>query len=70
MAEFCLDCFNKYLIKQGRKVSEKDVILSDDWCEQCAAWKPCVVVVTPKTLSGRIERAYNITKSLSGRSFR
>ena len=33
MAEFCLDCFNKYISK--KKVTEKDVIMDYDLCEEC-----------------------------------
>lgn len=61
MAEFCLDCLNKY-INSSKPLKEKDVILIDDWCEQCQKRKPCVVVIKPKTFRGRMERKYNIIK--------
>ena len=63
MAEFCLSCFNKYMIENSKPLKERDVILCDDWCEECKAWKPCVVMLKPKTFGSRIKRRYNITKS-------
>ena len=42
MAEFCLDCFNKYWKKN---LTINDVNLSEDFCEGCDEYKPCVVTV-------------------------
>ena len=62
MAEFCLDCFNKLINQNGKPLTEKDVILSNDRCEECQMCKLCVVVIKPKNFTGRIKRKYNITK--------
>jgi len=40
MAQFCLDCLNKL---DGTKITEADVILLDDLCEECGKVVPCVV---------------------------
>ncbi len=40
MAEFCLDCLNKL---NGTKRTEDDVILQEDFCEECGKLVPCVV---------------------------
>ena len=42
MAEFCLDCFNK---TNGTKLTDKDVIMEDDFCEGCSKVKPCVMAI-------------------------
>ena len=59
MAEFCLDCVNKYVMDDKEVLKEKDVILSIDWCEGCEAWKPCVVVIKPETFRELVKRIYN-----------
>ncbi len=43
MAEFCLDCMNKYDVLGKDKLTKKDVVLADDFCEGCGEIKPCVV---------------------------
>jgi len=48
MAEFCLDCFNKYF--SDKKVTEKDVIVDIDLCEECGEWKPCVIRTKEKNI--------------------
>ncbi len=40
MAEFCLDCLNKL---EGTQFTEDEVILMDDFCEECGKNVPCVV---------------------------
>lgn len=40
MAEFCLRCLNRM---DGTRLTEKDVILLDDFCEGCGRVVPCVV---------------------------
>ena len=44
MAEFCLECFNKIW---NRNLSENQVSLSNDFCEECGQYKPCVMKVHP-----------------------
>ena len=58
MAEFCLDCFNKYITDNGKTLKEKDVILIDDWCEGCQQHKPCVAVIRPRTFRERIKKTF------------
>ncbi len=41
MSEFCLDCLNKL---DGTQLTEADVILQDDLCEECGKVVPCVVL--------------------------
>ena len=45
MAEFCLDCMNKFY---KEKLTEKDVVLEMDLCEECGEWKPCIVKIKQK----------------------
>lgn len=40
MAEFCLDCLNKL---DGTHLTEADVVLLYDVCEECGKVVPCVV---------------------------
>ena len=49
MAEFCLDCFNRL---NDTKLTDKDVVLEEDFCEGCSQIKPCVIAIEkkPKTL--------------------
>ena len=49
MAEFCLECFNKYEMNGKNKLTEKDVIMSNDFCEGCAEFKPCVIRIKKRT---------------------
>ena len=44
MAEFCLDCYNKYF-GEKEQLSAKDVIMDYDLCEECGQWKPCVISI-------------------------
>ena len=48
MAEFCLDCFNKYF--SDKQLTEKDVIMDIDLCEECGEWKPCVIRIKEKNI--------------------
>ena len=43
MAEFCFECFKKYI---DEYVSEEDVVLKEDFCEECQCRKPCVISIT------------------------
>lgn len=59
MAEFCLDCFNKYVLPDGyRKRTEKDVTLSDEpeLCEGCGEMKHVVLADHPKPFCRRLFR--------------
>lgn len=53
MAEFCLDCFNEYF--SDKKVTEKDVIMDYDLCEECGEWKPCVIRIKEKNIFKRLK---------------
>lgn len=48
MAEFCLECMNKYLMEENNQLTEKDVTMSIDLCEGCGKWKPCVITIKNK----------------------
>lgn len=52
MAEFCLDCMNKYAV--DKKLTKKDVIMDIDLCEGCTEFKPCVIVIKEKNIKKRI----------------
>ncbi len=43
MAEFCLDCINKYILNNNEYLTEKDVVTDIDLCESCKELKPCVI---------------------------
>ena len=45
MAEFCIDCMNKYILSSGKKLTEKEAVTEPDLCEGCGEWKPCVIVI-------------------------
>ena len=40
MAEFCLDCLNEL---DGTHLTEADVVLAEDFCEECGKVVPCVM---------------------------
>ncbi len=40
MAEICLDCMNEL---DGTQLTEADVILEEDFCEECEQFAPCVM---------------------------
>ena len=46
MSEFCLECLNKYVEK---KLTEKDVKLSEDLYEECGEWKLRVIAITKRS---------------------
>ena len=50
MAEYCLNCFNKYFTEENEALTEKNVILKEDLCEGCGEIKPCVMRIKTKTL--------------------
>ena len=45
MAEFCIDCMNKYILSSQQRLTENEVVIEDDFCEGCGEWKPCVIVI-------------------------
>ena len=55
-AEFCLDCFNKYISK--KEVTEKDVIMDYDLCEECGEWKQCVIIIKEKNIFKKVNRFF------------
>ncbi len=48
MAEFCLDCMNKYIGSDGKRLLYSEVDLDIDFCEGCGEWKKCVVGIQRK----------------------
>ena len=52
MAEFYLECFNKYF--SDEKLTEKDVVMDDDLCEECGEWKSCVIKIRKRSIFKRI----------------
>lgn len=55
MAEFCLDCFNKYI--SDRAYTEKDVIMDFDLCEECEEWKLCVIKIRERSIFKRVKNS-------------
>lgn len=51
MAEFCLKCFNEL---NGTHYKPNQVWLEEDFCEGCADWRPCIVLLRPKPLLRRL----------------
>lgn len=45
MAEFCLECTNKYLMEENNQLTEEDVTMDMDFCEGCGEWKQCVITI-------------------------
>ena len=43
MAEFCLDCLNKFIGDEKERLAEDDVVMDWDFCEECEKWKMCVI---------------------------
>ena len=54
MAEYCLECMNKYIMEEHEQLTERDVKLGFDLCEGCEKFKPCVIAIKKKTLIRRI----------------
>lgn len=50
MAEFCIDCLNKYHFENDFKITEKDVTLSMDFCEDCGLYKQCVITIKKRII--------------------
>lgn len=43
MAEFCLECLNKYIMPEDKPMKKKNAVFELDLCEGCGEWKPCVI---------------------------
>lgn len=48
MADFCLDCYNKFVATDKDKATEENAIMQWDICEGCGKNKPCVIYVKTK----------------------
>lgn len=48
MAEICLECLNKSFYENKKELTEKDVIMDWDLCEDCGEWKMCVIRIKRK----------------------
>ena len=67
MAEYCLECFKKYIAtEEFAYLTEKDAVCIPDYCEGCGEWKPCVVRIKERSLRKRFTngcfRTYNRIK--------
>ena len=51
MAEFCLKHFNEMF---DENLTEKDVVLEMEFCEECGDIKPCVISIRRKTLFSKL----------------
>ncbi len=60
MAEFCFECFKKYI---DEFVTEEDVILKEDFCVECACRKPCVISITPAYAQKSVNGEFPLTSS-------
>ncbi len=61
MAEFCLECFQRFV---DENVTRKDVILMRDFCEECACIKPCVLMLKKRYMRKIAEKeGYPLSKS-------
>ena len=47
MAEFCINCFNKY---HRTHYCAGEISVQEDFCEGCGKWCPCVVKLQPRPL--------------------
>lgn len=45
MAEFCLECLNKYIMPENEQLTKEDVATDVDFCEGCGEWKECVISI-------------------------
>ncbi len=50
MAEFCLECMNKYEVTKGYKLKRSEVLCAEDLCEYCGKIKPCVSIVKRRAM--------------------
>ena len=45
MAEFCLECLNKYIMPENEQLTEEEVTMDLDLCDCCGQWKECVISI-------------------------
>ncbi len=55
MAEFCLECLNKYIMPEDKPLKEKNAVFSYKLCEGCGEWKLCVIGKSRIPLIARIK---------------
>lgn len=48
MAEFCLNCYNKFVATKENIATEDNAIMQWDICEGCGKNKPCVIYIKTK----------------------
>lgn len=60
MAEYCLNCFNKY---NKTNYNEKEVTLKKDFCESCGEIKPCVMALRKKGIISCIKSSLQKQKN-------
>ncbi len=54
MAEYCLACFNRYILSNGeRPYTTKEVALAAAHCEICREEKLCVMRIRPRVYNRR-----------------
>ncbi len=57
MAEFCLKHYNEMF---DENLTEEDVVLEMDFCEECGDIKPCVICLKRKTfVSKQLDKIFH-----------
>ena len=73
MAEFCLDCYNKFFSSSDENLTENDIISDLDLCEGCGEYKLCIIKIKEdylhKVTKKRNTKWYSFLKKLSTRIF-
>ena len=69
MAEFCLDCFNKYCVSEKNKICKEDAVFSEDLCEGCGKYTLCVVSIKRHNKKSSVsEKLHNIIEKIKKRT--
>ena len=68
MAEFCLDCLNKYYSKEDEQLTEEDVTVCEDLCEECGEIKDCVITIKIKESKERKKHIGSDIKKFFGKN--
>lgn len=55
MAEICLSCYNK---EHKAQLTERDVVLSEDYCDVCNRQKPCISRIKQKGVLSFLRRLF------------